>query len=98
MKLVELQNLLSEHESMEFPEFPEDAAFADWVDEFFEIDDYYFGVIHSMIDDENLEPLDKAPFETLKAQLPAFADTDPVIYQHCQDYMDSLETLIDAVD
>lgn len=100
MQLVDLKERLAEHEDVVFPEFPEDAEFANWVDELFEVDDYYFGIISAMIEEDQLEPVDKTSFDRLKEQLFRFEDLedDQRIYSDCQAYLDSLESLLDLLE
>lgn len=42
-----LKFLLTEHEKLAFPEFPQDEEFADWVTELIETDAYYVGIAMS---------------------------------------------------
>ena len=98
MELVELEERLAEHEDMLFPEFPDDEAFADWVEELFEIDDYYFGLLSSIAQGQE-EAIDKNLFNGLKDNLEQFADikSEQKIYRDSVAYLDSLENLIDMV-
>ena len=40
-----LKALIEKHKSLDFPEFPEDDDFAEWVSELSEADGYYIGIV-----------------------------------------------------
>ena len=97
MDTTQLQDLLDAHQDMEFPEFPDHEAFAEWVDELFEVDDYYVGLISSLLDG-HLEDIDRTYLETLQSRFTEIVPdkADQKIHAHCVTYLLSLEHLVAA--
>ncbi len=95
---MELEQLFLKHKGLEFPEFPEDDGFAEWVEELIEIDGYYVGIISSSIG--SIKPnLDSSEIDRLTASLANFAaiEEDAEVFRKCELYLKSLRNLVEKV-
>lgn len=96
-----LKTLISKHQKLEFPEFPKDDGFADWVSELSEIDGYYIGIAVSLVNGEKTLVIDKTHIEKLENALQKFSDVngeDFQIYQKCLLYIESLKRIVSLLE
>ncbi len=95
---MDTKNILEKHKKAKFPSFPDDDDFAVWVEELIELDGYYYGLALSLINGEK-KRYDITAFFDLKKRLSNFKtlEDDQNIYQACEQYLDSLEKIVNLI-
>lgn len=93
---MKLEQLFLNHKELEFPEFPEDDNFAEWVEELIEIDGYYAGIISSSIGSSKPN-VDSSEIDRLTVSLANFAsiEEDAEVFRKCELYLKSLKNLVE---
>ncbi len=94
-----LKALIEKHKSLDFPEFPEDDDFAEWVSELSEADGYYIGIAVSALNKETKLSLNRSHIEELENGLKSFSSlrNDVEIYQKCSSYLSSLKLIVSSL-
>ena len=87
---------LQMHNRLQFPNFPEDDDFADWVAELAETDGYYVGLAQSLLANCNIDKIDFSHVGKLRSSVAQFSsiEQDYEIYRQCLDYLQSIEECV----
>ncbi len=94
-----LSHKLKLHAKLEFPDFPKNDDFADWVAELAETDGYYVGLAQSELANCKGINIEFSHMTNLKHTLCQFSsiEEDKEIYFQCQTYLRSMEEFVEQM-
>src|SRR5690606_10656146 len=92
---MDLKEILDHHQRLPIPDFPANSYFAEWVEDLFELDGYYYGVAVSRLNGDRLN-CNPEPFLNLKKTFEEFrySPGDERVFTSCKRYLDSLERIV----
>jgi len=93
-------DILKWHENLRVPEYPQNDELANWVEDLYEIDPYYFGLAESLVRGGIIKAIDRSHFEKLENSLKNIKinKEDFPIYEQCVNYLASLKRVISLLD
>lgn len=94
-----LKKILHEHKKIEFPKFPQNDNFSEWVGDLVEIDSYYVGQAITAINGGNIS-MNFEYFDNLKSSLNNYSSlkSDQSIFNQCLKYLESLEKIVIGIN
>lgn len=96
---MNLLKILSQHEQLRFPEFPNDNGFANWVTDLIEVDAYYVGLAKHCVNGGRIKTINFKFYDDLKKNLLKYSNIveDRDVYVACCRYLDSLGVIVDVL-